>query len=136
MSYENYYEYNGNVDLDDQTLFDYINQQIEVQKAMDNVVPAKPEIFGLAAEPFEADVKKSEDTASSDENENEIANEQSNKWSLHYLIKWIILLMLILLAIYFLFGIRKECGIKYEHNNVVDSVTPTVGSEFRAIFVK
>ncbi len=155
MSNENYYEYNGEIDLDSQTLFDYVNQQIDVQKAINNVVPKSPSTFGQAAEPFDGSCRDnlnqdSEQTKIKIQNQNQNQNElqelkslkpHKNEYDQHSYFKWFIFLLLALIALYFLFGAQLSCGkkkmqIQHLDINTLDTVTPTVGSEFRAIFAK
>lgn len=156
MSYENYYEYNSDVDLDAQTLFDYVSQQSEVRNVINNVVPAKPDIFGQAMEPFEngCNARKIKLLSNDESNTNNMDN-RNNTNNLKELqlntavvaqeqtsyFKWIIFILLALLALYFLFRTRMTCNLKGEQNivlneNTIDTLTPAVRSEFRAIFAR
>lgn len=146
MSFENYYEYNGETDLDAQTLFDYVLQQKDVQVAMDHVVPQNPEIFGKAAEPFNStsnnENKDDKEIANPDELQELKLPKRNNKQEKKpSYFKWIIFILLGLLALYFLFGMQLTCNKKVPtltapDQYMFDTATPTVGSEFRAIFVR
>jgi hypothetical protein len=169
MSYDNYYQYNGEVDLDAQTLFDYVNQQDEVSKMINNVVPEKPDIFGKAAEPFESTCKnnlKNEQTVQQAKKEPQLELAESadsvepanssvdeptssniNRKNHVSYFKWFIFILLGLLALYFFLGTQSVCGSsrngtsytntpRFVNDNMVDTMTPTVGSEFRAIFAR
>lgn len=136
---EDYYEYKSDIDLDAQTLFDYVNQQFEVYKAINNVVPAKPETFGLAMEPFESNKTNVNDAEDSIKLIPKIKKQREET---NYF-KWIIFILLFLLALYFLFHTKTSfCGKDKQSilgNNYIENIdtyTPAVGSEFRAMFVR
>lgn len=150
MSGENYYEYNGEIDLDAQTLFDYISQQNEVEKRINDVVPANPLIFGQAMEPFESN-NKYKSQSSTNVNGTEKTFQEDLQQSKFYVnensrkekyFKWIIFILLALLALYFLSNLNfSQCRNKYKENlglneKIIDTMTPVVESDFRAIFVR
>lgn len=145
MSYENYYEYVNDVDIDSQTLFDYVAQQSDVTKAITETVPAKPQIFGQAMEPFKSDTKNIQDEEKKvmEKNTTVVDKPKSCIYNVisysHF--KWMIFILLALLALYFLFRTKNTCNYNQSQYNVIneytpDSATPIVGSEFRAIFAR
>lgn len=155
MSHQNYYEYKGEIDLDEQTLFDYVNQQNEIKKSIENAVPEKPEIFGKASEPFQStsscknnqnkvnpNLKNTENEEDDEKEENTYKKNEGVGY-----FKWIVFILLGILALYFLFSSQLICETNVLQSNKMnrfpkldqntfDTQTPTVGSEFRAMFVR
>ena len=147
MPTENYYRYSDDIDLDDQTMFEYVNQQNDVQEMISNVGPENLNTFGQAMEPFESsDKKKSIDNINDLDNKNFSGKnfEVVESYSKPKYLKWIIFILLILLAMYFLFrnkffmckNIKSYQTINEIAVNTIDTFTPTVQPEFRAIFVR
>lgn len=142
MSSEIYYKYNDNINLDEQSLFEYVNQQNNINKMISNVGPQNPKIFGQAAEPFGSYNKKSKkifDINELDENnlpEDNFEFVEHNLNSSNYF-KWFVFILLMLLALYFLFrGSISTCKQNESFLSDYDVLTPNVQPEFRAIFVK
>lgn len=147
----NYYEYNGDIDLDEQTLYEYVNhvnQQTNVQKMINNVVPTNPKTFGQAVEPFESKKElvqqnqqiQYDNSDYSDYSDYSNSNSNSKEQTNNYF-KWFVFMLLLLLALYYLFNTKSSCGNK-KHDIFIadkyplDSATPDIGSEFKAMFVR
>lgn len=145
MFTENYYEYNGDIDLDAQSLYDYVNNQVEVQKAINNVVPKNPETFGKAAEPFNSinNIDKDYNKEINLENELETSKKQKKNEEPNYF-RWIIFILLCMIALYFLMKsqfvckdvVRPHMIMHQMDTGSLDAFTPAVGSEFKAIFAR
>lgn len=124
-----YYTYPDDINLDEQSLYDYVTQQIDVQNLITNVTPENENTFGQTTlEGFDGEkAKKDEDKQISNPN---------------YLM-WAIILLLIVLAFYILFRKKVACGSSaismsnIGHDSVNEfNYADDVATEFKPIFVK
>jgi hypothetical protein len=122
MSYETYYEYDENINLDRESLYDYVvNDNGYIKNAI-------LERFSLSDEkkPVLTDIDTDEENDNSDKNKD-----------YNYLLYFFIIVC-VAIFLYFTFIGKLNCGKNVDNSNVTDIMHPMsedIGPEFRAIFL-
>lgn len=131
MSYETYYEYDENINLDKDSLFNYVKYTDQLNDLMGTPGPTNPDKFGTPyVEPF-----KGSDQNDDEKNTNEKNTDKKN----NYFIMYILIGVLLLFFLYFLFFGKFKCGSSVKPQLDVDTLNPLsadMGSGYRAVFVK
>lgn len=123
MSYETYYEYAENINLDRESLYDYV---VNDDGCKNNTIVER---FSSPEETKQV----STDTDTNEENDN-----SDKKKDYNYLLYFLIILCVVLF-LYFTFTGKLSCGKKVYNSDVTDIMHPMsadIGPEFRAIFLK
>ena len=132
MPYETYYEYDSNINLDSQSLYDYVQYSDQLNNLMSTNGPDNIDTFSNGVERFKENSKDDKD----DNNDNDI---KDNKPFGGNFIIYLLLGALFLLFAYFLLTGKLKCG---GESNVLEQDTLNPLSEdvgvgaLRAVFVK
>lgn len=110
---------NKDINLDEDTLFQYVLEQDQIGRLIDSVGPSDQNNFGKATEPFLMDKFKKP-------NEN-----KSSYTSMLCIVIFVVILLVIMFSIS-----SKSCGLfsKKLDTNSLELMSPVIGPEVRAIF--
>ena len=115
--------HNDNIDLDDQSLFEYVMQMNAIEDSIKYVPPKYPQTFGYMAEPFENKLSNTDE------------NEKKSSYGFFVVCVIIIILLLVVCAVVF----TGSCGnSESDYDNIVrfNALSPEIGPDVRAIFVR
>lgn len=136
MAHETYYEYDDNINLDNQNLYDYVQYADELNNLKFTPGPQNVDTFSNGVETFKSNNRPD------DEDEDDNKNEKSKKHKLtSNFMFYSILLILFLIFAYFVFAGKLKCGnlgmSKTLEPDTLNQMSEDVGvGALRAIFVK
>jgi hypothetical protein len=115
--------HNNDIDLDDQSLFEYVSQLDVIEDSIKYVPPKYPLTFGNMTEQF-----KNKQTSDEEDDDNE---KKSSNGFLVVVAIVIILLLVVCAVVYY-----GSCGQNYDNMAQFNSLSPEIGPDVRAIFVR